>query len=80
MIVVRGGGVEEGGKTEMEIGGAKIDRGDCPSISISQGRYQVGEGNGEDTRVAKKGEDGDRKRGTYRNHQAAIFAQDPHIL
>ena len=80
MIVVRGGGVKEGGETEMKIGGAEIDRRNCPSVSISEGGYQIREGNREDTRVTMKGEDEDRKRGTYRNHQAATFAQDPHTL
>ena len=80
MIVVRGGGVEEGGETEMKIGGAEIDRGDCPTISILKVGTRFQEGNGEGTRVAKEGEDEGRKRGTYRNHQAAIFAQDPHTL
>ena len=80
MIVVRGGGVEEGGETEMKIGGAEIDRRDCPSFSISEDVYQVRLGNGEGTRVAKKVEEEDCKRETYRNHQAATFAQDPHTL
>ena len=80
MVVVRGRGIEKGGETEMKIGGAEIDRRDCPSISISEDGTQVREDNGGGTRVAKKGEDEDRKRGTYRNHQAATFAQDPRTL